>query len=135
MKSHYLVRYFKHLEEDFLGTFGFFSDRNFIARVTYADWYEPINVVYGGWLQLAVKRGIMAWIERKAQMKSCVEMYEVNSHDVWYELRHFYSVSVPIYVVSINSKDKKDLVYCFSKFLFVDNVCPYYTNKRRLLGS
>ena len=66
MKSHYLVKYFKHSEEDFSDTFCFFSDRNFIARVAYEDWYESINVVYGEWLQVAVKSGIMAWIERKA---------------------------------------------------------------------
>lgn len=70
-------------------------------------------------------------------MKSCVRMYEINSHDVLYGIRHFHwhPVSVPIYVVSINSKGKKDLAYCFNKFLFVDNLCPYYTNKRRLLGG
>ena len=65
MKSHYLVKYFKHLEEDFSDTFCLFSDTEFIIRVPYYEFVDPRQRVYGEWLELAARNGIMAWIERK----------------------------------------------------------------------
>lgn len=65
MKSHYLVKYFKHLEEDFSDVYTLFSDTEFVIRVPYYEFVDSKQRVYGDWLELAAKNGIMSWIERK----------------------------------------------------------------------
>ena len=72
-------------------------------------------------------------------MKSCVRMYEINTDEVGSDLmrcrRRRRPIGTDIYLVKFNSKGKKIITFWRDCFLLVNNTCPYYTNKRRLLGS
>lgn len=69
-------------------------------------------------------------------MKSCVRMYEINVDEVSSDLAtcRWRPISAYMYLVKFNSRGKKNIILRRDAFIMVDSTCPYYTDRRTVLG-